>query len=378
MNNTSYTKATPSTLKRIWLNVKALLLGCMVAFILLEIILRIWTPIPFRVKGNTIILPANQKTVMKNKWIQKLDSNIYYSRNSIGLRGDEPPKDLSTRLSIITIGGSTTECRFLSDSCTWPEVMKRQLQDRFPSIWVNNAGLDGHSTFGHLAMLKDHVLKLKPKFVLFLAGANDVETYRKGDMDIDDMSNITFRNPKLFLKSLANKSEVLSLVKNFYRYYVAYKKGLVHKEINFKQLHSILITDGEQAKILASQKPFLDGYKQRLQTLITTSLSANIQPILITQPTLKGDFTDSATGIAMGNLQTVQGYNAKVDAKVLELYNDVCRQIAASNKIGLIDLAKEMPKNSIYYYDFLHFTNAGAMKAGNIIAYRLSFLIKAK
>lgn len=43
----------------------------------------------------------------------------------------------------------------------------------FKDLWINNAGLDGQSTFGHIFLMKDYIKKLKPKVVLFLVGSND-------------------------------------------------------------------------------------------------------------------------------------------------------------------------------------------------------------
>jgi hypothetical protein len=48
--------------------------------------------------------------------------------------------------------------------------------------------------------------------------------------------------------------------------------------------------------------------------------------------------------------------------------NDVTRRVAATRQVLLVDLAREMPKDSRFFYDFLHFTNEGAQRVGEIIA----------
>ena len=58
--------------------------------------------------------------------------------------------------------------------------------------------------------------------------------------------------------------------------------------------------------------------------------------------------------------------NCLLQEKVLELYNDVLR--SDSSRIIVIDLARKMPKDSRYYYDFIHFTNEGAEKVAEILA----------
>ena len=49
-----------------------------------------------------------------------------------------------------------------------------KLSRDFTRVWINNAGLDGATTYRHLILLEDYVVKLQPKVVLFLVGINDV------------------------------------------------------------------------------------------------------------------------------------------------------------------------------------------------------------
>jgi len=148
--------------------------SCFLSLLLAEGVLRVHNPFPRRVRGDQIVLGRNIRFTYSGPGSEKLDSEIVYSLNSLGLRGPEPPADLGSYTSIIAVGGSTTECRYLSDDKTWPERLARSLGKSSAKVWVNNAGLDGHSTFGHAILLQDYVLPLKPNLVLFLVGWNDV------------------------------------------------------------------------------------------------------------------------------------------------------------------------------------------------------------
>jgi GDSL-like Lipase/Acylhydrolase family len=352
----------------------AILFGIFLAFIILEIVLRIWHPFKYTVRGDQIILAANVRVSMKNKWIKKLDDTIYYSRNSIGLRGDEYPADPEKFLTIITIGGSTTECKFLSDNKTWPERLKKDLNKYYGNIWLNNAGLDGHSTFGHLILLKDYIIKLHPKYILFLVGTNDVELDRPADLDDQDIRGIHGHSIKYFLKSLFNYSEAGTLLLSLYRNYLAYTKGLVHKERDPDQLFPGVTDSLTRSKKLALQQDFLRNYAGRLRELSSISLSHNIKPIFITQPALYGDVIDSTTHIFMGN-RMLDDYDCATDWQVLELYNNEVRKLRTSG-VSVIDLASAMPKDSKYYYDFMHYTNAGAEKVASILSDSLRLIIR--
>ena len=71
------------------------------------------------------------------------------------------PKDPSF-VKAIVVGGSTTECFFVTENKAWPQVFQQETRRNNPKFWVNNAGLNGHSTFGHLILLKDIIVKQKP------------------------------------------------------------------------------------------------------------------------------------------------------------------------------------------------------------------------
>ena len=48
--------------------------------------------------------------------------------------------DFERHITIIAVGGSTTEVRNLTDDASWSEVLGRELSKEFDGIWVNNAG----------------------------------------------------------------------------------------------------------------------------------------------------------------------------------------------------------------------------------------------
>ena len=94
-----------------------LFLGFFLAFIILEAFLRIYNPFGFRIKNGRIVLPANEIYRFQNRKLKKFDKEILIKKNSIGFRGEEPPKGkrFEDFLTIITIGSSTTECSLTSE-----------------------------------------------------------------------------------------------------------------------------------------------------------------------------------------------------------------------------------------------------------------------
>jgi len=340
-------------------------------FAALEIFLRIYNPFHFRIKGDKIILPVSQVTTIRNNINPKLDSVIINTRNKLGFRGPEMPENFKNYLSIITVGGSTTECKFLNDNKTWPFLTGKFLENYFRNIWLNNAGLDGHSTYGHQVLLNDYIIKLQPKVITFLVGVNDVETDQPS---FHDKLNTKGAYPD-FIHFITNNSEVISLVQNFARGWRAQKlNNTTQKLLAFDKNNDLILPDSVFEKRIEDQNKYLPGFQKRIEQLADTCIAHNILPVFITQPSLFGEGIDSASGVNLETFKIEKDLNGKLLWQMLEKYNDVTKKICTEKNIPVIDLAHLMPKNSIYFYDQSHFTNVGAEKVAELISEQLKFV----
>ena len=90
-------------------------------------------------------------------------------------------------------------------------------------------------------------------------------------------------------------------------------------------------------------------------------------PVLMTQPALFGPGIDPETGVDLSRV-AVGDHRGGLQWQILELYNDVTRQVARDKRVTLIDLAHDMPHDSRFYYDYYHFTNAGAAQVAQIVS----------
>lgn len=166
---------------------------------------------------------------------------------------------------------------------------------------------------------------------------------------------------------LVNNSEVLSLVVNISR---GWKAQQAHNtsgvNVDPATLPQSAMTAQEAAAKLKLQQQYLPGYLRRVRELIDTCLRYEIKPVFITQPLLYGDGIDSVTNADLATIQH-KDMSGKCAWQVLQLYNDEVRKICAEKRVEMIDLAKLMPKNSLYFYDEAHFTNAGTEKVAEII-----------
>jgi lysophospholipase L1-like esterase len=326
--------------------VLSIVLGVLFAFFLCEIVLRIYNPFQSRVRGNEIILKSNykRKSVIDPQ-IKGLDPVVFYSSNSIGFRGPEPPKKWEEATSIVTIGGSTTECSLLSDDSTWPAKLYKKLGTDVPNLWLNNAGMDGCSSYGHLILMRDYIVKLKPDYAIFLIGINDLV---KSSFAHED--GFLINRPEAWWRKLLKKSELITTLSNLYEAIKSQKAKVSHGTNPYDYKNNDLNVADPSVRITTEEnlKKFIPEYVTRLKSLIEICRSNNIRPIFITQP----KFDD------------VNSYSWQV----MEKYNDAMIDLCKKENVESIDLGHQMPKDISFYYDQIHYTNQGAERIAQILA----------
>lgn len=361
-----------NSLARFGKNFLLVLLSLVISLCLMEICLRFYNPLGFRIKGDKVILPVNKNEIRPHYNCTKLEKNLTIHRNSLGFRGEEPPSDFADWLTIVAVGGSTTECRELADDKTWPQLLATKLKEDFHHLWLNNAGLSGHSTYGHLALVRDYIVKLKPKVVIFLVGCNDIGLTDLNGADKSINKGLTlssFRSLERFLAPMSDYSEVAAAMLNLKRYFFPKIETLInYDEIDFTALEKKKRSAETRATFTRlCQADTLNAYRTRLENLINITQGNGITPIMVTQPAAYGDAIDDVTGVDLGNIRATKNMDGGTAWEVMEAYNDVTRKICKEKNILLIDLAREMPKSSRYYYDLVHYTNAGTEKVAEII-----------
>ena len=118
----------------------------------------VWQP------GMRLIFHPDQKT------FPGVSSVTHFRANEFGLRGPHFPVGKSL-YKIITVGGSSTLCLMLDDQKTWPQQLMNTMNDRQKniSVWVSNAGVNGHTAVHHLMMLRSIPILSQADVLIFIA-----------------------------------------------------------------------------------------------------------------------------------------------------------------------------------------------------------------
>jgi hypothetical protein len=202
--------------------------------------------------------------------------------------------------------------------------------------------------------------------VVFMIGVNDVgrATIRMQDRALTDDSALS---P---LVRAARHSALLSLLLNVRRSMEARQALLPYREVDLRAQPAFLPGRKHRQDLLQGHAPHLAAYRQRVSELVRLCRAAGMEPVLVTQPVLYGPAVDDVTGVDLGRIEVDREHliNGRAGWELLERYNDVVRGLGASEDVLVVDVARTMPKSSRLFYDFIHFTNAGAQEVARIIA----------
>lgn len=352
-----------------------LAMGTFVAAAIFEGYIRLFDPFPILLRGGRISLPVNSEKHFSSNGLPGLDAAVSVRFNSLGFRGPEPPADWKDRFTIICVGGSTTQCLYLSDGTTWPDRLADKLAHSMDRVWLNNAGSDGHSTFGHAALLDQYLAALHPRLILFCVGLNDVDRH-----DLNQSDRTTLRTQigaddspaRALQRRLLRSSDAFALMDSFRMQWLAQRRGLTHGEpiahrgLTGNTEAQPLTPEARNSWLEARDPSCIAGYESRLTNLVLRCQALDIDCVLITQPVLYGVGVDDLTGLDLAAVR-VGEVDGATHWQLLQQYNQVTVKVGAACGAPVIDLANQMPKSTRYFYDLTHCNLAGAEKIASII-----------
>lgn len=288
---------------------------------------------------------------------------ITYVRDQYGFRGGY---DSPGAIDILTMGGSATDQRYLSEGSTWQDVLREDFARSGRRISVVNAGVDGQSTVGHIRNFDwwfPNVPGLKPRYFLYYIGFNDFFTRVAFDELVAPPSLVT---------SVKESSALYGLfirVRGVYRAMVVARVG--HTAIDFAKAE--WTSTPQHADHAALAREWLQHYRDRLRLLLTKTTAAGGTPICVTQAARYYRVTSGqVTGVAASlpfNGGSVNGVDYfQMMSRLHDTTIEVCREFAG---IG-IDAARNIEWSDADFYDYVHNTPPGARKLGDYLHSQLS------
>lgn len=333
---------------------------------LLEIIFGDWFHQDKWLVTRQLNIIRQQKITYNVQNIQGHDSSIVeYTRDAFGLRGScAKPEDVG----IMTIGGSTTDQRLINDGQTWQDVLQKEVQKQLgKSICVSNAGVDGHSTFGHLMSLQQWlplIEGLKPKLYVLFIGVNDAgirltprdafDTFNPNDASIPKLSiweRSAIHQIYQLLRSVKASNSTLSITP-----YAGHAK------------RPPLLTEYTATVLSPGIDELIDKntalFSRRLNSIIDEISQKKGVVVCVSQPHL---FTKNVQSQLRGieNAFDFEGkiYNGLDYAKSINHLNQAMRELCPQRQGFFVDIASKK-FSTADFYDLVHNTPNGAERLG--------------
>ncbi len=312
---------------------------------------------------------------------------VRYIRDYYGLRGTfgEPEN-----ADLMTLGGSTTDERFVDQGATWPDVLGACLREKGYEADVANAGITGQSTRGNIRNFEiwlNHIDGLAPKLVVVYAGINELYVESDAQSKMDDVRTFTEAvTPHDPWKSLRKWARMNSVLHGLYRVVKgnikAWRSGVAiapkaeffgagheagkprmqdETEARYRKLadRTIVIGSDEYEKRVSEARQAYAtqtaALGRRLDRLTREIKAFGAVPAYVTNP---WGIIRIEDGVVSGALDLFFKQNA---------YLDVVRAHCRAERLKCVDVAMQMKVEPGDFFDSAHTTEKGSAKIGRLI-----------
>ena len=303
---------------------------------------------------------------------------VIYKRDKYGLRGIY--QNLNT-IDIITIGGSTTDQRYISEGYTFQDILHKNFKKQNKHVEIVNAGIDGQSSYGHIKNFElwfPLLPNFQPKYYLFFIGINDFYINDLNSYDIINYNNKKGSLLKKIYYKYKQHSALSYLINILEKTIAARNYGITHdlkQKTNFNKSNWTtqgLLTNYEQllkVKIL--------DFKKRLEKLIDLVNRNNGKVIFVSQSERrKYDFINNKL-LGTNNIIEINDYKFNgIDYFYMSrFYIKAIKEISDKNNVLFLNLDEELNFDiEKDFYDNSHFNHNGAEKIGNYLYAKLNSL----
>jgi hypothetical protein len=301
--------------------------------------------------------------------------------NAHGLRGAPmnfvEPSDVQ---SIVTLGGSATECLLLNDDATWPAKLQENLRAAVgPRVWVGNGGQSGQMTADYISHMRFVIPQLQPDIVIVMPAGNDMQAAFEGrllPMDLEDINVLTRYASRLYKRKARERFDRLEP-----SFWWDTHWGPMLGGIDFANMYEALKKRRLNSKKLGSfadAQDSLDVYRSNLD-MLAASAPAGTRLVFLTHPYLykrQMSLEEESTlwaGYTCMDCPDVEYYSHEVMIDLLETMNAITLETCDRFGLKCFDLNAKLKKDLENFYDDAHMTQQGAHNAAALVA---SFLLE--
>lgn len=283
--------------------------------------------------------------------------DIVYQKDKYGFRGKR--KQIS-KIDILTVGGSTTDEKFLNLENTWSHKLEENFKRIDKNIDVVSAGIDGQSSHGHIWNLKNWFPKIenfKTKYIIYYMGIN--ENLKKKPDTVFDL----------------NKDNLTKI--NQIKFYIQRNNGLLYKTYNIfrKKYYNLYLNSGYQPllpKYSKIKNTFTPNIKHKnnlvknLSQIKKLTEELNATPIFVTQRT---QFWKEINGEILLANNVI--YNNKDHYNYEKFIAKTIINFCQENDLVCIDIFNNIKFDEEDHFELAHTTAKGSKKIADYIFKKL-------
>lgn len=303
-----------------------------------------------------------------------------WSVSGLGLRGPDRIEYEQAKVRVLCVGGSTTECLFVTDRLSWPWRVQTLLRERVgEEVYVGNAGVSGHFSRHHAYQIRNYKYVSEFDRIIILCGINDLlrfvfDSYESSCRRVPHEALKRHVENFVYYRSLL----VTNLVRDAYWHYV--------KPVGFRQTLNGASYAGARAArqaALSERGPdavppgleqALRRYRQDLKEIVNACRYRQVKPVFLTQPTMYRSSLDAELEALLWMTQI-----GTTDMAVLmDLYNAELKSFCIEEGVSLVDLDIQLAKDTTVFYDDCHFNVSGCEKVASLLVEFLEADLKSE
>ncbi len=318
-----------------------------------------------------------------------LEPRVRFEINADGERGRDVPGDRAGLFRVLAAGGSSVEGFALNEAASWPGALERLLNAPenvqalgASRVHVGNIGRSGVSS-RHLDLIFEHVLPQYGRLaviVVMVGGSDLFQWFEEGAPATPATASIPLEDAFAVYpeKQFGWKPGGWALLEVARRLYHRLLRPVEVRENAGKWLNGARKMRAEARDVrtrLPDPRGMLDTYETHLRRLLRRAQAHADRVVVLRQPWFEKQYTPEETacfwhgGMGKAWKQTITTYfSLDVVNQAVRLLDDRAARVAEELGIEHVDLRSALAPSLENYYDYMHYTPAGAAVVAREVA----------
>ena len=340
---------------------------------------------PFKENDRFYIFPPYHSFYYESnsEYTPGVFNNARFQASSLGIRSDEYEDEENV---ILVLGGSTGLDQLLDQKFAWPQRVQDKLNasGRVKPVWVGNLSRSSRASKHNIDYFETIVPYMpKANVILVLVGVNDFQYYLRSsygtytaEQELSFNYSVVPQNSIWDRIALVRMYDITKNLYNRSKYAFISGTGGIKMWRDCRQS-----VDGRDLiGQLADMSEGLSAFRANLNRLVDMADSYGTRLVFITQPTLwredigeaeKSMLIAGGVGSSSDWCEKREYYSVDALMRGMRAFNEVTRAVCDSRSLKCVDLAETLPPRAEFFYDDMHYSEAGADKVADIIVENL-------